>query len=145
MGALLGESREAIANLFLVDNLSGFRTSDLATFVFPPDAHEALSAAELHSHKVDYYQRSAKRIRDFYVKHVEKKLVALDSLISAATKTREQFHEAVTMANNRLTESWRSTRTHQEVRIAGKQSGESQGNRVDGKLSCHDDLLTNDE
>jgi predicted phosphohydrolase len=106
-------------DVLLLDNVSGFNVERLAEFVFPSADRDTLSTSKLHSHKVDYYQRSARKIRQFFVHFAEEKCRALALLISTATSTRADFYDAVTMANSRLTESWKT----QQISLTSKQKG----------------------
>lgn len=131
-------------DVFLIDNRAEFNVRELSGFVIPAGSRESLTSSDLHSHKIDYYQRSAKSVREYFGKHVELKLAALDSLIDAATSTREQFQENVTMANNRLTESWRS----QQQALNAKEKGNTEWvmklspeARLEGGLLSNDALL----
>ena len=123
VGDLIARLEEAIPGLridqrqiLLIDNRSRFNVDGLREFVFR-SSQIGSAGTHLHQHKFDYYRRSVAEVRDFFCSHVKKKLLALDSLIDAATRTHEQYQNTVTMAHNRLTESWANQRRSIEGKI----------------------------
>lgn len=93
-------------DVLIIDNLTNFNTEKLAGFVFPEiDSKKDLSSI-LHAHKIAYYGRSAKRIRDYFVNYLKCKIITLEKLLTTAENNHSHYQEAVTMANSRLTESW---------------------------------------
>ena len=109
-------------DVLLIDNEVEFQTDRLREFVFPAAARDSTAAGHLHSHKVDYYLRSAKEVRNFFVTYLNEKRSALATLIDTAQTNRSHYQEAVTMANNRLTESWYS----QQQVLRSKQKGHTE-------------------
>jgi hypothetical protein len=94
-------------DILILDNVTGFNTERLADFVFRASEPRQDAATVLHVHKIAYYARSAKRIRDFFVAYLKQKMTALDMLLTTARENQSHYQEAVTMANSRLAESWR--------------------------------------
>lgn len=93
-------------DVLMIDNVTGFNTDKLSGFVFPPPGSTKDTTMVLHAHKIAYYARSAKRMRDFFISYLKEKIRALDMLLTAARDNHAHFRETVTMANSRLTESW---------------------------------------
>lgn len=93
-------------NILLIDNITGFNTENLDTFVFNTEFDGSLLSTQLHSHKIDYYHRCTREIKSFFSSYIQQKINDLDLLFSTAKSNHTSFQNSVTIANNRLTESW---------------------------------------
>lgn len=142
-------------NVLLVDNLFSFNLDRLETFLFPTGQVGDENIAQLHAHKIAYYFRSSREIRDYYKEYVQRKLNALNSLLGTAKTNHEQYQQTVTMANSRLTEYWVQQRQSVESKksievqlvssILGHQGGALVLDEVDAlkqvRLKLHSDVL----
>ena len=90
--------------VFLIDNLHDFRVDSLMSLI--ADSRLKNSPNDLHIHKIAYFLRSAKNIKEFYESYLEKKIHSLRGLLSTAQENHQNYQETVLIANNRLTESW---------------------------------------
>jgi predicted nucleic acid-binding Zn-ribbon protein len=93
-------------DVLLVDNITDFNTDKLADFVFSAPDVKHDTGTTIHTHKIAYYARSGKIIRDFFMSYLKDKIAALDMLLTTARNNHSHYQEKVTMANSRLTESW---------------------------------------
>lgn len=94
-------------DVILVDNIANFNVNKLRDIISEfSDTSQAQTKIFLHSHKVEYFKKSARDLRNFFSKFVARKLVTISEIVKTAEENVARFQNTVQVANNGLTKSW---------------------------------------
>jgi hypothetical protein len=91
----------------LVDNKTQFHIDELRDYLteFVSISNRS-GQLNIHSHKILYFQSSAKKLQEFFCDFLSEKLVSLRNILETAESNIQRFEGKIRLSNNTLTASW---------------------------------------
>jgi hypothetical protein len=96
-----------VRNFSLVDNMTQFNIDGLREYLLNFTHNSGSDGRlDLHSHKIRYFQSTAKGLQDFFCTFLSGKLESLKTVLDTAESNIQRFEGKIRVTNNTLTASW---------------------------------------
>jgi predicted GTPase len=91
----------------LVDNKTQFHIDELRNYLAEfVNTSNRSGQLNIHSHKILYFQSSAKKLQEFFCDFLSEKLISLRNILETAESNIQRFEGKIRLSNNTLTASW---------------------------------------